>query len=115
MRSDIDSIFKQVWVDISNIEEDKFMGAFGLHTLAREDSPLFGIYTKSMMDNMGWPEDTAQMSSHVYARDMIFAVNTFMITKLMEDKESIMRCVRERILIQRESMLRTMGLNPGPR
>ena len=109
MRSDIDSVFKQVWVDISNLDEEQFSKAFGLYTLAREDSPLFGIYTKAMMDSMGWPEETAQMSAHVYARDMIFAVNTFMITKLQEDRESITRCVRERILIQRESMLKMMS------
>lgn len=111
MDSKVDMAFMEIWVKISELcDKDNFLDNFSLTSLSLgEDSSILNIYETSLRKYVWMSDDDVINRSDLLMRDLIFSVQSYMITKGVSDKESVMKAVRNRILIQRESIMTMIG------
>lgn len=109
MDSAIDMAFMYIWVKISDLyENDGFVDNFGFDALSNR-SKIRDIYETGMKEYIKLGEDEIEMRADIFVKDIVFNIQAYIITSLIYDNESVMKKVRDRVLIHRDSMMSLLG------
>ena len=101
--------FMYIWVKISDLyENDGFVDNFGFDALSNR-SKIRDIYETGMKEYIKMEENEIEMRADIFVKDIVFNIQAYIITSLIYDNESVMKKVRDRVLIHRDSMMSLLG------